>query len=90
MFVVLKIQKLADRLKQNNQLELSVSLSAMEAIIPSWTLVQTGVRNIDFVLKSSILPLVSNTLLLGISSVTQALRAVLSMDESGGFAVIFS
>ena len=35
MFVVLKIQKLADRLKQNNQLELSVSLSAMEAIIPS-------------------------------------------------------
>src|SRR5690606_19840309 len=88
--VELKLAKLAKRMKQNNKIALTVSQPAIDTITARCTEVETGARNIDFILKGSILPMLSNTLLARMSDSQTLSAATLDVDGSGQFIATFS
>src|SRR5690606_20684025 len=53
--VGLKLRKLARRMQQNNRITLEVSEAVVGAITARCTEVDTGARNIDFILKGTVL-----------------------------------
>lgn len=57
--VDIKLRKIADRILRNNKMVFDVSKSAADAIAARCTEVETGARNIDFILRGTILPLLS-------------------------------
>jgi type VI secretion system protein VasG len=54
------------------------------------TEVETGARNIDFILKGKILPMLSNGLLDSMANSSSASKARLDLDASGEFTVSYS
>ena len=88
--VNIKLKKVADRMLRTNKITLNVSTAAAEAIAARCTEVETGARNIDFILRGTILPLLSDRLLLSMSQSQTATTANLSVDEDGQFTVEFS
>lgn len=87
--VRLKLQKLVQRMQRNNKITLDVAEDAIDAIAQRCTEVETGARNIDFILKGTILPLLSNTLLARMSDADALSRARLGIDEHGQFTASF-
>ncbi len=87
--VRLKLQKLVQRMQRNNKITLDISEAAIQAITQRCTEVETGARNIDFILRGSILPLLSNTLLARMSEADTLSRAALDTDEHGQFTARF-
>ncbi len=87
--VRLKLQKLVQRMQRNNKITLEVAEEAIDAIAQRCTEVETGARNIDFILKGTILPLLSNTLLARMSDADTLSRARLGVDEHGQFTASF-
>ena len=87
--VRLKLRKLAQRMQRNNKIALEVAEEAIDAISQRCTEVETGARNIDFILKGAILPLLSNTLLARMSDAEALSRARLGVDEHGQFTATF-
>jgi type VI secretion system protein VasG len=88
--VRMKIQKLQDRLINKNKLKLEVTEDAIQAIVARCTEVETGARNIDFILKSVILPLLSDTLLTASSQSNIQTSMVLNLNSGGEFLVRFN
>ncbi|MER1967076.1 type VI secretion system ATPase TssH [Castellaniella sp. GW247-6E4] len=87
--VQLKLRKLTQRMLRNNKITLEVAEEAVDAIAQRCTEVETGARNIDFILKGTILPLLSNTLLARMSDDQELSRARLEVDEHGQFTASF-
>lgn len=87
--VGLKLAKLAERLHQNNNITLEIGHGVIDAITRRCTEVETGARNIDFILKGTILPLLSNTLLLGMADDVSPSMVSLEIDSKGEFKAIF-
>jgi type VI secretion system protein VasG len=54
------------------------------------TEVETGARNIDFILKGTVLPLLSNSLLESMAKNTNPTTAKLDVDAVGEFVATFS
>lgn len=88
--VDLKLKKVAQRMLRNNKILLDVSATASEAITARCTEVETGARNIDFILKGTILPLLSNSLLASMSGSSAPEHARLDVGDDGQFTVQFS
>ena len=88
--VKLKLNKLRERLEQNNKIELIVHDRVVEAIAHRCTEVETGARNIDHILKSAILPLLSNTLLQGMVDDVQPSQVILDLGPNGDFSANFA
>jgi type VI secretion system protein VasG len=88
--VALKIKKLIARMKNNNKIDLEVTEGAIDAITMRCTEVETGARNIDFILKGKILPLLSNGLLASMADASNIQKAKLDIDQSGEFTVHYS
>lgn len=88
--VRLKMSKLARRMMQNTRIALEVSDEVIDAITARCTDVDTGARNIDFILRGTIMPMLSNTLLANMAGGVPATRAHLTVDEHGGFQATFS
>ncbi|WP_283106889.1 type VI secretion system ATPase TssH [Shewanella surugensis] len=61
--VVLKLTRLAERLKQNNGTHFTYTKAVVDQITERCTDVETGARNIDFILNGSILPELSRQVL---------------------------
>jgi len=87
--VALKLRKLAQRMLRNNKITLEVSDAAIDTITQRCTEVETGARNIDFILKGTILPLLSDTLLSSMSDAQTLSRAELDVDEHSQFTARF-
>jgi len=85
--VAMKIKKLIARMKSNNKIDLEVTPAAIDAITLRCTEVETGARNIDFILKGKILPLLSNGLLASMAEASNITQAKLDVDQSGEFTV---
>lgn len=83
--VELKLEKLADRLQQNNRIQLEVDTEVVAAITQRCTEVEAGARNIDFILKGSVLPMLSDTLLQGMADDKKPSLIKLGLDATGGF-----
>lgn len=88
--VKLKLDKLAARMRQNNKITLDVADAVIDTITARCTEVETGARNIDFILRGTIMPMLSNTLLANMAEGTPASRAQLHIDADGQFAATFS
>lgn len=88
--VMLKLDKLADRLRQNQSLQLMVSANAVEMISSRCTEVDTGARNIDHILNGTVLPVMSQEILTRMNEGDLPERIMLDFDEDGtplvGFA----
>jgi type VI secretion system protein VasG len=88
--VDLKLKKVAQRMLHNNKIVFEVTPAAADAITARCTEVETGARNIDFILKGTILPLLSNSLLASMSGVNAPEHAKLDVDGDGQFQVQFT
>lgn len=82
---VLKLQKVSRRLKESQKIDLTFSAAVIDQVVQRCTEVETGARNIDFILQQSLLPLVSQEILTRMA--TGALPNALSvgLDEEGNF-----
>ncbi len=88
--VRLKIGKLADRMMQNNKIELVYTDAVIDQITDRCTEVETGARNIDFILSGNILPQMSQEILAHMSEGGMPTRVDLDIDEDGEFKMEFS
>jgi type VI secretion system protein VasG len=88
--VDLKLKKVINRMAENNKIVLEITSSARDAITARCTEVETGARNIDFILKGTVLPLLSNSLLESMAKNTNPAKAVLDVDAAGEFVATFA
>lgn len=88
--VRMKMQNLQDRIANKNKITMLVDESAIQAIVARCTEVETGARNIDFILKSVILPLLSDAILMRSSAYENASTLSLGLGENGEFSIDFS
>lgn len=88
--VRLKLDKLAARMRQNNKITLEVPDEVVDTITARCTEVETGARNIDFILRGSIMPMLSNQLLAAMAAGTPIHSARLQVDEDGQFSATFA
>jgi len=88
--VDLKLKKVINRMSANNKIALEITTPARDAITARCTEVETGARNIDFILKGTVLPLLSNSLLESMAKNTNPAKAKLDVDAAGEFVATFS
>ncbi|RII82403.1 type VI secretion system ATPase TssH [Neopusillimonas maritima] len=88
--VSLKLGKLADRMQRNNKIKLEIPDAVVDTITARCTEVETGARNIDFILRGNIMPMLSNTLLKHMSEANALSKARLEVNEQGEFTATFS
>uniref|UniRef100_UPI000D39C95D type VI secretion system ATPase TssH n=1 Tax=unclassified Variovorax TaxID=663243 RepID=UPI000D39C95D len=87
--VRLKLERIAQRLAHNNKVRFSFADAVVERIAARCTEVETGARNIDFILRGNVLPLMSQQMLqrMGSGEPTDAVH--LDVDAAGEFTVRF-
>lgn len=61
--VKLKLKRLSDRLLATNKINLEFSPELIDTVVQRCSEVETGARNIDFILRKSLLPVLSDTIL---------------------------
>lgn len=88
--VVLKLNKLAQRLQASHHIALDMDDSVVDAIMARCHEVDTGARGIDFILRGTLLPMLSNTLLTHMADGIPFSKAHLSMGEDGQFQATFN
>ena len=88
--VELKLGHVASRLMESHKMEMSVDPAVVEAIAARCTEVETGARNIDHIINSTMLPQVSTKILEQMAVGDLPHRLHVSLDERGRFAYAFS
>ena len=89
LIVVLKLEKIKKSLMENNKMTMTYSPAVVEAITARCTEVETGARNIEYILNGNVLPRLSQTILLHMSEGGMPERVSLDVDEEGGFTFDF-
>ncbi len=87
--VRLKLNKIVQRLAHNNKMRFTYSDAVVQQIAARCTEVETGARNIDFILRGNIMPLMSQEILARMSSEAAPADIALEVDEAGEFSVSF-
>lgn len=87
--VRLKLDKIVRRLAHNNKLPMTYSDEVVTTIAARCTEVETGARNIDFILRKNVMPLMSQEILSRMSSGEQPASIALGVDAAGEFEVRF-
>ena len=87
--VRLKLDKIVRRLAHNNSLQMSYSDAVVNCIAARCTEVETGARNIDFILRKNVMPLMSQEILSRMNSGEQPESLTLGVNEAGEFTVDF-
>jgi type VI secretion system protein VasG len=88
--VLLKLGKLKKRLQQNNGMELVWTEAVPAQIVERCTEVETGARNIDYILNAAILPDLSRAILANMSSGTMPKSVSLDVNEQQEFCIGFT
>lgn len=83
----LKLNKLAQRLETANRIKLSFEPSVRDTIAARCTEVDSGARNIDFILRKSLTPLLSDTVLSSLADGRTLSAIHVAPDDSNGWAV---
>jgi len=81
----MKLSAVAARTQEAHGIELQIDEAVIDAVAARCREVESGARNIDHILRGTILPLVSNTLLEGIASGDATRRLRLAIDDAQGF-----
>jgi type VI secretion system protein VasG len=90
MIVRLKLDKVKQTLKGNNKIHLSYTEEVVDQITQRCTEVETGARNIDYILNANIFPKISRKLLSQLSTGNMPSKIVLDRDENQEFTIVFT
>jgi len=88
--VILRMEKLAERLRESNKMELVYSSEAVKRIASRCQEVETGARTIDHIMRGSILPQLAAEILASMSEGDMPSSVRLGAAKDGGFSVRFT
>ncbi len=86
----LKLGKLEKMLLANNKMKLSYDDAVVDQIAARCTEVETGARNIEYILNGNVLPRMSKEILMHMTEGGMPAAVHLGVDEDGSFAMEFS
>jgi type VI secretion system protein VasG len=87
--VVLKLEKLVRRLHTTHKIALTYTPAVVDQIAARCTEVETGARNIDYIMSGTIMPRMSQEILTRMSTGDMPSAVRLDMDATGGFRISF-
>jgi type VI secretion system protein VasG len=87
--VVLKLDKLAARLAQTHKMTLAYTPEVVEQIAARCTEVETGARNIDYIMNGTVLPRMSREILAHMSTEAMPSEVRLGVAGDGSFSIEF-
>jgi type VI secretion system protein VasG len=87
--VDLKLQQFGARLRQSQKIDLTYEARVVEQIAARCTEVETGARNIDHIMQSTLLPEVSTAILQTMSAAALPHTLDLGIDQEGHFTYRF-
>ncbi|SLM32864.1 AAA ATPase [Desulfamplus magnetovallimortis] len=90
LIVRLKLEKVRKTLMENNKITLVCSDSVISQITARCTEVETGARNIDYILNANIFPRISREILTHMSQGEMPSKIFLDVDEDESFTIEFS
>ncbi|MBO1112825.1 type VI secretion system ATPase TssH [Bordetella petrii] len=85
--VDLKLNKLAQRLAAANRIQLSFDAAVRDTIAARCTEVDSGARNIDFILRKSLMPLLSDTVLSALAEGRTLSALHVAPDDNSGWTI---
>ena len=88
--VKLKLDKLATRLMQNNKMKFVYTDAVVDQITDRCTEVETGARNIDYILTGNIMPQMAQEILSQMSGGEMPSAVHLDLNEDGSFKMEFT
>ncbi len=89
MIVELKLAKVADTLMANNRMRMSYTPAVADQITARCTEVETGARNIEYILSGNILPRLAQEILGNMSEGSMPATVNLDVDDAGSFTFRF-
>ncbi len=89
MIVELKLGKVADTLMANNRMRMAYTPAVADQIAARCTEVETGARNIEYILSGNILPRLAQEILGHMSEGGMPATVNLDVDEAGSFTFQF-
>ena len=90
MIVELKLSKIKKTLMQNNRMTMTYSPAVVDQITERCTEVETGARNIDYILNGNVLPELARTILSHMAEGAMPNKVHLDVNEDGSFKLDFS
>jgi type VI secretion system protein VasG len=88
--VKLKLGQIGKRLRESHGMGFDYDPIVVERVVERCTQVDTGARNIDFIIDRTVLPDVSKTMLARMAEEAMPSKLTLGMDESGNFTYAFA
>jgi type VI secretion system protein VasG len=88
--VELKLRGLGKRLEETHRIATEVAPETIESLVERCTEAETGARNVDHVLRGTLLPQLSRALLERFTSGEKPTRLRVGIDAQGGFALDLS
>ena len=88
--VELKLNQLKKRLLENNKMKMTYTPVVVEQIVARCTEVETGARNIEYILNGNVLPELSRTILTHMAQDAMPTNVGLDVDEEGAFRFDFN
>lgn len=87
--VFLKLDKLVKRLDETHKMKLSYSQAVVDQITARCTEVETGARNIDYIMNGSIMPRISQEILAHMGEGVMPSTVQLDLEDDGSFKIDF-
>lgn len=87
--IELKVQKIKKTLMNNNKMLLDFNNDVIDQITERCTEVETGARNIDYILNGNILPRLAQEILKTMTGEEMPSKVVLGVNDNGEFTVKF-
>jgi len=87
--VVLKLEKLVNRLAETNKMKLVYTRKVVDQIAARCTEVETGARNIDYIMTGSIMPRMSQEILTRMGEGAMPAEVHLDLAKDGTFKINF-
>ncbi|MFP5222997.1 MAG: type VI secretion system ATPase TssH [Acidobacteriota bacterium] len=88
--VVLKLEKLKRMLQDNNKMKLSYTPKVVDAVAERCTEVETGARNIEYILNGNVLPRMSQEILGHMTTGGMPSAVTLDVGGDGSFTIEFA
>ena len=86
---ILKLNKLQKRLQENNGMNLEYSDAVVEQIVARCTEVQSGARNIEYIINTKVLPELSSQILTHMGEKGMPSLALIDVNKEGSFVISF-
>ena len=90
LIVELMLKKIQKMLMENNRMAMTYAPAVVDQINERCTEVETGARNIEYILNGNVLPRLSRTILSHITEGGMPMSVHLDVDETGAFTFAFS